>query len=193
MQKIVLDCDGVILDYNHTWGKILSKFLNKDVSPQKNAYHASNVFDYHLTSQEKKVFYKLFEEHGWQNMIPLDGALKALKILEKKFEIHIVTSIPQEANKLRHSNLKSLDIMFSSLHTVGFHKTINTKKEIVNHINPIYFVDDLLKNFIDINKEINCVLIDLPGEDNPNLDFLKNNPKNYSLSYQSLLDFALNI
>jgi len=54
MEKIVLDCDGVILDYNHTWGKILSKFLNKDVSPQKNAYHASNVFDYHLSSQEKK-------------------------------------------------------------------------------------------------------------------------------------------
>ena len=169
MKKIVLDCDGVILDYNHTWGKILSKFLNKQIDAKNIAFHASNVFDYHLADHEKNEFYELFHNHGWIDMQPIENSLKAIKLLEeKKFDIHIVTSIPEKANYLRKTNLTNLGVSFSSLHTVGYNANINSKKDIVNLINPDFFLDDLIMNFEGINEDINCILIDNNTYDNPN-------------------------
>lgn len=191
MKKIALDCDGVILDYNYTWGKILSQFLNKQILPKKVAYFAYNVFDYELSPEETKKFHDIFHEHGWSQMQALQGALEAIKILQKKkFEIHIVTSIPQEAHLYRKQNLQNLGVNFSSLHTVGFHHDINPKKDIINNMNPVYFVDDLLQNFEGIHSTTSCVLIDIPGEDNPNHFY--SNKHNIALhsTYDCLLDFA---
>lgn len=191
MKKIALDCDGVILDYNHTWGKILSSFLQQEVFPKKTAYFAYNVFDYKLSKEQTKKFHEIFHEHGWIQMQALQGALEAIKILQKKkFEIHIVTSIPQEAHLYRKTNLQNLGIDFNSLHTVGFHENINPKKEIINNMNPLYFVDDLLQNFEGVNNTTNCILIDIPGEDNPNHFY--HNKDNIVLhsTHNCLLDFA---
>lgn len=191
MKKIALDCDGVILDYNYTWGKILSTFLNKEILPKKVAYFAYNVFDYHLSDKETKNFYALFHEHGWNQMQALKGALEAIQILQKKnFDIHIVTSIPQEAHLYRKNNLKSLGIDFSSLHTVGFQHNTNLKKDIINEMKPIYFVDDLLQNFEGVTQSTNCVLIDIPGEDNPNHFYPHKHNITLHSTHNSLLEFA---
>lgn len=191
MKKIALDCDGVILDYNQTWGKILATFLNKEVLPKKVAYFAHNVFDYHLSENETKKFYDMFHEHGWCQMQALQGALKAINILQKKnFDIHIVTSIPQSAHLYRKNNLQHLGIDFSSLHTVGFQHNINMKKDIINVIEPIYFVDDLLQNFEGVKPTTNCVLINIEGEDNPNYLYQEKNRIALHSTHNCLLDFA---
>lgn len=191
MKKIVLDCDGVILDYNETWGKILSMFLNKEIKPKNIAYHAYKVFDYQLTPREAEKFHTLFHEHGWIQMQALEGALEAISILqEKQFEIHLVTSIPQEAHSYRKTNLENLGVLFSSLHTVGFHRNINPKKEIINQIKPVFFVDDLLQNFEGIENSTSCVLIHIPGEDNPNHTYGKISSLNIHSTHLSLLDFS---
>lgn len=191
MKEIVLDCDGVILDYNKTWGEILSQFIQKEVSPKKIAYHAYNVFDYHLSKAETEKFHELFHENGWLQMQALDGALEAIKILKKKnFDIHIVTSIPQEAHLFRKTNLENLGILFSSLHTVGFHRHFNPKKDIINQIKPVFFVDDLIKNFEGISEQTSCVLIDIPGEDNPNHFYSEKDSLNIHSTHLSLLDFS---
>ena len=191
MKNIVLDCDGVILDYNLTWGKILSQLLNKEIKAKKLAYHAYNVFDYELSKTETKAFYDLFHEQGWLQMQALEGALEAINILKKKnFDVHIVTSIPQKAYLPRKTNLDNLGVLFSSLHTVGFHRDFNPKKEIINQINPLFFVDDLLKNFEGISKNTSCVLIDIPGEDNPNHIYENKDSLNIHSTHNCLLDFA---
>lgn len=191
MKNIVLDCDGVILDYNETWGRILSQFLKKDIPVKKMAYHAYNVFDYHISQEETEEFHRLFHTHGWISMQALEGAVEAISILkEKKFEIHIVTSIPQEAHLSRQTNLKNLGMNINSLHTVGFHRHFNPKKDIINQINPDFFVDDLMKNFEGISSNINCVLIDIPGEDNPNHKYKDKNLLNIKSTHNSLLDFV---
>lgn len=190
-KKIVLDCDGVILDYNHTWGNVLSMFLKQEVKPKNLAYHAHNVFDYHMSDNEIEKFHQLFHEHGWIQMQALEGALEAISIFSKKnFTIDIVTSIPQEAHLHRKSNLENLGIIFSSLHTVGFNHTINPKKDIVNQLKPLFFVDDLLQNFEGIEKSTACILIDIPGSDNPNHTYANKNDLNIHSTYLSLLDFA---
>lgn len=124
-------------------------------------------------------------------MQALEGAVEAISILkEKKFEIHVVTSIPQEAHLFRQTNLTNLGIHINSLYTVGFHKHFNPKKEIINQLNPLFFVDDLLKNFEGISKNTSCVLIDIPGEDNPNHIYKDKNSLNIHSTHNCLLDFA---
>lgn len=190
MKKIVLDCDGVILDYNETWGKILTMFLQKEMKPKNVAYHAYNVYDYHISEEDNEEFNQLFHTYGWIQMQALEGALEAISILaEKKFQIDIVTSIPQEANLYRKNNLENLGIPFSSLHTVGFLRDINPKKEIINILKPDFFVDDLLKNFEGIEKNTSCILIDIPGVDNPNYVYNKEQITIHS-THLSLLEFV---
>lgn len=191
MKNIVLDCDGVILDYNHIWGQVLSQFLQKNVLPKKIAYHAYNMFDYKLSAQETDAFHELFHKNGWINMQALEGALEAVSLLKAKhFEIHIVTSIPQEAYWARKTNLENLGFSFNSLHTVGFHRHFNPKKEIINQICPDFFVDDLMKNFEGINFKTDCILIDIPGEDNPNHLYQNKDSLNILSTHNSLLDFV---
>lgn len=144
-----------------------------------------------MSKDETKEFHELFHEHGWIQMQALEGALDAVQILtNKNFEIHIVTSIPQEAHLLRKTNLENLGILFSSLHTVGFHRNFNPKKEIINQIAPSFFVDDLMKNFEGISNTTSCILIDIPGEDNPNYFYHNKESLNIYSTHISLLEFA---
>jgi FMN phosphatase YigB (HAD superfamily) len=40
---IVLDCDGVLLNYNQTFGKIYEQYFNEPLTvTNSNAYHAEN-------------------------------------------------------------------------------------------------------------------------------------------------------
>jgi phosphoglycolate phosphatase-like HAD superfamily hydrolase len=192
-KNIVLDCDGVILDYVSMYGKILELTFNQKFSPKNIAYHAHNVFDFNIPSHLKKQFFDNFHQLGWSNMSPLHGAIEAIQIISsKKFNIHIVTSIPSQAYQLRLNNLLNLKIPISSFHTSS-DSSFNPKKNIVNSINPDFFVDDLLQNFHQINSSIHCSLIHIPGNDNPNIQFLQNYNHNYHSKFNSLLEFSKSI
>lgn len=60
MKSIVLDCDGVILDYNETWGRILSQFLQKEIKAKKLAYHHTMFLIINFLQKKQKSFIVFF-------------------------------------------------------------------------------------------------------------------------------------
>jgi FMN phosphatase YigB (HAD superfamily) len=175
-KKIVLDCDGVLLDYNLHFGTIYQHAFNKElqiVNPK--AYHAVDYWGASLSSQEKEKFYASFDEIGWSTMPAFEGAIEATHMLKKEgYDIIIVTSMNEKAKNKRIKNLEKLNFAFDDLYATGrTHKNINPKQEILNKLNPEWFVDDLITNFKGLDKTIQCALIDSNLQGSPNADFKK--------------------
>ena len=105
---IVLDCDGVLVDYNTYYGEMYQRIFNKKIEIiNHNSYHAENY--YGLTwenSQQKDYFISQFNLHGWHDMPALEGAVEATQTLKQQgYKIIILTSIPSSAQEKRHQNL----------------------------------------------------------------------------------------
>lgn len=192
MKKIVLDCDGVLLDYNETYGRVLNNFFQKEISIKDSlAYHAENYYELvWKNNTERETFFEYFNIHGWSNMKALPKALEATQLLKDMgYHICVVTSIPQTAKNMRKTNLLELGFPIDEVIATGKKEGLNNpKKKYIENISPEYFVDDLLVNFQDINSSTNFVLIDIPAKDNPN-NLLKNTISLHSEHY-SLWDFV---
>lgn len=168
---IALDCDGVLLDYNHTFGIVYEKsFGIKPKIANCNAYHAVNYYDLSMNEDEKNIFYSVFDKEGWKNMQALPQAIEAVDLLnDLGFEIVCVTAMPLHAENDRLFNLKNLGFKIDKvIATGGSINGKNPKKKYIEELNPQYFVDDLLHNFHDIEADTKFVLIEWKSFDNPN-------------------------
>lgn len=168
---IALDCDGVLLDYNHMFGIVYEKaFGIKPKIINCQAYHATNYYDLSMNEEEKDIFYSVFDKEGWKEMKALPKAIEAVdKLDELGFEIVCVTAMPCYAQKDRLYNLKNLGFKIDQvIATGGSIDGKNPKKKFIEQLNPIYFVDDLMHNFQEINNETKFVLIEWKTFDNPN-------------------------
>lgn len=168
---IVLDCDGVLLDYNHTYANLLEEFSGQTVkinSPR--AYYSHNYCDIQLEEHQKAEFYRLFNNKGWSMMQALPRAIEATQLLKKSgYQIVVVTSIPKQVESIRHQHL--LNLGFAIDHTIATGEKMtstNPKKDYIEKIGPQYFVDDLWENFSDIQNSTKFVLINCGEHDSPN-------------------------
>lgn len=168
---IALDCDGVLLDYNHTYGIIYEKsFGIKPKIVNNEAYHANNYFNLSMTDDEKKVFFSVFDKEGWKDMKALPQAIEAVDLLDALgFEIVCVTAMPHHAEKDRLFNLKNLGFKIDKVIATGSSiNGENPKKKYIEQIKPQYFADDLLHNFHNIETDTKFVLIEWKSFDSPN-------------------------
>ena len=194
LKCIALDCDGVLLDYNEAYGRLLKEFFGKEIPVfDPTCYHAENYYgiaNKWVNKEERAAFFKLFNEKGWAMMQALPGALQATQQLKDMgYYIYVVTSMDKKAQEMRFNNLKQLGFPIDEVISTGKkHGHQNPKKEYIEHIKPEYFVDDLISNFHNITSNTHFVLIDLPATDSPNLDFKE--PINLHSKYNSLLDFV---
>ncbi|CAF0748073.1 unnamed protein product [Didymodactylos carnosus] len=103
---IALDCDGVLLNYNKTYGLIYSQTFGQElivVNPR--SYHAKNMYNITMTDEEKIEFNRVFD--GWRNMPMFDGALEACNLLRAAgYELFCVTAIPEKFVQARLENLQ---------------------------------------------------------------------------------------
>ncbi|CAF1092795.1 unnamed protein product [Rotaria sordida] len=189
---IALDCDGVLLNYQATFGQIYEKAFGKQltvVSP--NAYHSTTMYGVTFTPEERTQFNAVWDVDGWRTMPMHDGALEACHLLhEAGYELICVTSMPASFTEHRLENLRSHGFPIDRVISAGHDKenpSRNPKKQAIEQLHPAIFVDDLRLNFTDIEDvQTKFVFIDNDCHDDPS----RNDNIHYDAKYPSLLAFV---
>ncbi|CAF1082732.1 unnamed protein product [Didymodactylos carnosus] len=198
---IALDCDGVLLDYCKTFGQIYQQTFGKDVVVvNPRSFDAKNMYGIEFTPEEEIDFYTKFDEHGWHSMPMLDGALEACDLLhEAGYELVCVTTMSEKFVEQRLRNLKQHGFKIDRVIGRQIHHKLpndflkqdehpNPKKEAIEKLKPVVFVDDLKRNFKDIQCDY-TKFVYIDGEhtdDHPNL----NDDTPYHYRYRSLIEFV---
>jgi hypothetical protein len=162
-KKIVLDCDGVLLDYSEAYKRVYEQHFSETLSIiNPLAFHSEEYYGISFTDERRLDFEAAFNRLGWCSMQALPGAIEATHLLKKAgYSIHIVTSIPMEARLSREQNLRNLGFMIDEVITTGQKiGSANPKRDFIHDIHPDFFVDDMMANFQDIDCATHFVLIE---------------------------------
>lgn len=187
---IALDADGVLLDYNTTYGKIWHLHFNEILNiKEPTAYHSTTYWGVE-NPPKTDPFWDSFDEHGWMDMAPMEGAVEAChRLVDAGYELVCVTSMPAHRMESRLTNLRNLGFPIKRVIATGTleDKTINPKKKTIEKLMPLYFVDDELRKLKELPSSVNCVLIDPGHIDSPN----EGQDASYLFkTVETLLDFA---
>lgn len=167
MKKIVLDVDGVLLDYFKTFDKAASEYLNKKIVPKKNE---NNHEIYSLTKRigvtedvKQDILNYMVKKNMYSLIKPLVGVKDALEKIKKEgFYIYVVTAIHDDAKEQRLKNLKDfLNFVPDEIYCVGMGKS---KKEIIEIINPDVFIDDRIDYLASVPSVYHLVWVDQKEE-----------------------------
>lgn len=163
MKKIVLDVDGVLLNFMKSFDETAKSFLPRKVEFFKDEYKQDY---YHLSKRiggsEKEadeILEYMQDASVYERLLPLDGAKEAVKkIKEAGFKVYVVTAVPERAQEMRLINLKNaLDFVPDEIHCVGMGKS---KKEIIEKINPDVFIDDRIDYLASVPNVYHTVWCD---------------------------------
>lgn len=165
-----VDADGVMLDYNHAFGERWMAHFGVTLVPREpRAYHATNYWGV-TTPPREDLFWASFDATGWKTMRPLPGAVEACQRLRAAgFEVVCVSSMPAHRAADRLANLQALGFPIARLVATGSAKTegANPKKEAIEALKPVWFVDDELRKLKDL-EGVRLVLVDPGHPDTPN-------------------------
>lgn len=170
---IVLDCDGVLLNYNETFGYIWEDFFQEKILVKNsNSFFAENYYGINIPKEKEEDFYEHFNQKAWGLMNELPQAIEAThKLKEAGYKILVVTSINKSAQEPRHNRLLqlgfSVDATIATGLKIGQH---NPKKTYIDALQPEYFVDDLIDNFHNLESKSHLILIENNWHDSPNKD-----------------------
>lgn len=170
---IAIDADGVMLDYNAAFAVIFKLAFGRELElADPSAFHATNQWGLPaMSSEEKAAFYAAADEHGiWRSMPAFPGAVEAVQALhDMGYDIVCVTSMPTEHGPDRLANLKALGFPIERVIATHRHGSENPKRAPIEELAPVFFIDDLLKNFEGIEKPgIQLVYLDREYSDAPN-------------------------
>ncbi|CAF1492790.1 unnamed protein product, partial [Adineta steineri] len=189
---IALDCDGVLLDYHATFAQIYEQTFGKKltvVSPK--AHYAERKYNVNFNDDEKEEFKQVWNEYGWRRMPMHDGALEACLLLhEAGYELICVTAMSSSFIEHRLENFRLHGFPIDKIISSGYDKdnfNNNPKRKIIEDLNPVVFVDDLRRNFNNIQHvHTKLIFIDHQREDDPN----QHDNIYYDAKYGSLLEFV---
>lgn len=170
---IAIDADGVMLDYNAAFAVVFEKAFGRKLElVDAAAFHATNQWGLAAMSpEEKSAFYEAADQHGiWRSMPAFPGAVQAVqKLHDMGYEMVCVTSMPTEHGPDRLANLKALGFPIERVIATHRHGNENPKKAPIEELAPVFFIDDLLKNFEGIQAPgTKLVYLDRGYSDAPN-------------------------
>ena len=169
---IVLDADGVLLDYNKAAARVWERAFG--VYPalrDPKAYHFRNVYAMDLVDADvKSRYYAMFDRTGWRHMPAIDGAVEACQRLHGMgYELQVVSSMPEAFAGQRMDNLRDFGMPIEGVTATGRVKGAgNPKLKSLLQFMPVAFADDLLSNFEGVSDKMHCALIHWDSVDNPN-------------------------
>lgn len=170
---VVLDADGVVLDYNKAVPRVFRKAFGRALPVVRtDAYHAHNVYNLALTkgTSEHVHFYANFVAEDWATMPALEGAVAACHALHAAgFQLICVTSMPPEFAEARERNFRALGLPIEQVVAVGRHGEGNPKLATIERLAPVAFVDDLASNFAGVGPGVHKALVEYGHFDSPNL------------------------
>lgn len=177
----LIDCDGVMLDYNQAFKEHYEKIYNKTLTLKKpKSYLAAEMWG--VGNMSKEDYHHFKHESAnigmWENMPALPDALEFVKELSKYFTVWCLTSMPTQYEQARLKNLQNLGFPIEKVIATSRVGEENPKKKFVEKLKPMYFLDDLLQNFVDIKSKSKSQLIflDWKHEDSPNKKYSHINP-----------------
>lgn len=199
---VAIDGDGVLFDYNLAAALLYERMYKeklKRVNP--GAYNFHIEYDIANTKHPEfhKMTYPMFDKMKvWGKMPGLEGALEATKMMKDKgYTLVCLTSMPPTYQSLRLQN--AIDLGFPISECVAVDRRAakragvdNPKKQWIMENKPVAFIDDLLKNFVDMEDVTETQLVWLDNKhiasDNPNLSHDKNMVHKIVYSLQELAD-----
>lgn len=169
----LIDCDGVMLDYNKAFKDYYERIYNKKLELVKpNSYFATEMWGIGKMSDSDSEHFKTESSNLglWENMPAISKSLEFVQEISKYFTVWCLTSMPTQYEKARLKNLQKLGYPIEKVIATSRLGKENPKKRFVEELNPMYFMDDLLQNFEGINSELKTELIflDWKNEDSPN-------------------------
>lgn len=180
-----------MLNYNEAYKEIYMEGFGIDLDlVDKNAFHADNVWNREQVNVKKKSdFYKMSHVlRIWKRMKALDGAVEAINnLVDSGYEIVCVTSMPAQYEADRLHNLQALGFKINRIIATPRKGKGNPKKYYIESLCPLYFVDDLIKNFEDIDSSTQLVYIDRKYSDDPNAE---QGHISYHQTFSSLKEFS---
>ncbi len=188
---IVLDADGVLLDYNLAYASAWERaFGSYPQLKNHNAYWAKNRWSVRqLEGNSLSTFRNFFDESFWSTIPAIKGALEACHALSQAgYELICVTALSRKFQAARLQNLVQLGFPIETVLTVDhLESTVSPKAEIINLIKPIAFVDDYLPFMSGVHIDIHLALITRECEMSPNKGSLLDG---ISSVHTNLEDFA---
>lgn len=158
MRKIVLDTDGVILDFGKNYINFAEKILGRKLNHNISKYPLHDL----LQISEKEATYvweKFNSMNEWEKIPPLQDVEKAIEVIKDyKLEVYIVTSIDDQFKHARQRNLNSIGLYPKEIICVGANH--GHKNKIITEINPIAFADDRLDHLYRSKDVEHLVFID---------------------------------
>lgn len=187
--KIVLDADGVLLNYNQRMAQVYEMALGKSLSIVKESHHFTNMYGVNMTKEERSAVFALFDTHGWSSMPAIEGAIEATQALHNAgCELLCLSSMPPKFVQARAQNLKNLGIPVKEVIGSGRDdRDVNPKAAHLITIQPDIFVDDQLRNFKNVPDTICKIWIDNQYHDSPDIGL---NEDLAHFKFNTLIDFT---
>lgn len=143
-KKIVLDADGVMLNFNDRFRKHASEVLNRDIIEVCKSYDLSVKLG--ITKEEFDYVWETFGSMGcWKDLDPLPGAKEAIQYFRSEgYDIYVVTGIDEMFKADRLENLmNAVGLIPTEIYCVGHGRTYKDVQ--IDIIEPVLFVDDRLE------------------------------------------------
>lgn len=164
-KKIVLDTDGVLVDFVQKFHMIGQEILQRELPIIKNRYDIIHKFNI-TRDEENLIWSEIDKKKHWDKFEPLEGVQSAVEEIKRhNFEIYIVTGIKEDYKEERLKNLANLGIVPQDIHCVGDGRS--RKDFAINAINPDVFVDDRLEHLHMVPDVYHLVWIDHGEEQHP--------------------------
>jgi phosphoglycolate phosphatase-like HAD superfamily hydrolase len=192
---IVLDADGVMLDYNLAYASAWERAFGcypKLKNP--NAYWARDRWSVRqLEGVSLSTFRSVFDESFWSTVPAIKGALDACRALSQAgYELICVTALHQKFQAARLQNIVQLGFPIETVLTVDHSEsTVSPKAEIINSLKPVVFVDDYLPYMVGINGNIHKALVMRETEGSPNAGELLNTTSSQHINLEDFATFWL--
>lgn len=192
--KIILDADGVLLDYNEQMAKICELVYGRKFPKVAHAHHFKNAYGLELTKDELKRVYAYFDVQGWTSMPALPKTIEATQLLHSMgHQLVCLSSMPPRFVEDRKNNFKLLGMPIDEV--IGSDRDeklshINPKAQHLIELAPDIFVDDQLRNFQDVPEKICKIWINNGFKDCPNVGMDRSMADH---CYSNLYDFALDL
>lgn len=177
----LIDGDGVMLDYNQAFKEHYEKIYNTKLT-LKNPKSYLAVEMWGVGNMSKEEYHHFKTESAklgiWENMPALPNSLEFVNELSQYFTVWCLTSMPTEYEQARLKNLQRLGFPIEKVIATSRIGKENPKKRFVEELKPMYFLDDLLQNFVDIHakNKTKLIYLDWKNENSPNKDYEHINP-----------------
>ncbi len=156
MYRCIFDVDGVVLDFESTYIRVLSEYFNLEIPSD---YEPQSWYFSELLSEEQM-------KEGWKHFLSSDHFEQMPTLVDPQrfnalcgaYPVHFVTNIPPECLERRERNLRNAGFQFESVHCGGFIEykghPRQTKAEVISELmepdEQLLFIDDHPDNCLNI-------------------------------------------